>query len=636
MIVCISCKSENIDEAKFCINCGSSTLKQCSVCSLSFSGNANFCYQCGNKLVNAAKEPEKRKKTSSESTTESAPSVSAPVNTNTKKMKKSIGEPDFKVKVNIIYGEKMSAVATDNGGGWRVLQLYKSDNYEAILNRILSIYFPEDKQTKLGPITNYRIYLLDFKKDTINKSKFVDLEHYMESNGLTTLKTFFYIQLWRKFDGLFSNAAARYHETNADGCYDPAAPESLKAQTHAQDATISTTTSTPDTTNETRPKPDKAKKSPSTGMKETVCVYQNPKETTPNKTSSSPISVIDKTNETPAALLTLPITLVKNKNTNSVIDENSTQNRPVKPKPNSSRNDSKSRDSVVKTCGGDSAKIVASSSTNVGSTESVKAEKENPKKSVQYSQSYEDNGGEKQKLDYYDRESSGSYYNRGYNYNHRYYSTKSDAYYNNRGHSRHYEGYGRNYFESNTLHDDKNYLSFERTSYSNSYIRGRGSYNGSRNYNNNWDETNYQRSSNYHHRNNSYYNRYDDQRSDSARDGDEKAQQSGSGSSEVPKKTLMSSVKIENVDDDVIIDDAAQGDKLAKRSSAAKTFDGGDGKRNSAAKSTARKNTIVEKLLQNNSQEEDSDEEKKNMKIKTVKDFKSGNMQLVNDRYNTY
>jgi hypothetical protein len=49
---------------------------------------------------------------------------------------------DFKVKVNIIYGEKMSAVATYNGGGWRVLQLYKSDNYEAILNKMLSIYFP--------------------------------------------------------------------------------------------------------------------------------------------------------------------------------------------------------------------------------------------------------------------------------------------------------------------------------------------------------------------------------------------------------------------------------------------------------------------------------------------------------------
>jgi hypothetical protein len=100
----------------------------------------------------------------------------------------------------------------------------------------------------------------------------------MESNGLTTLKTFFYMQLWRKYDGVFSNTAAKYHEANADGCYDPTAPNSPKSHTHAQDATISTTTSTPDNT-KIHTKSDKAKKStPSTGMKETVCVYQNPKE----------------------------------------------------------------------------------------------------------------------------------------------------------------------------------------------------------------------------------------------------------------------------------------------------------------------------------------------------------------------
>jgi hypothetical protein len=53
-----------------------------------------------------------------------------------------MGDPDLKVKVNIHYGKKTRAIATSNGGGCRVVQLFKKDSYEAIFNKILTIYFP--------------------------------------------------------------------------------------------------------------------------------------------------------------------------------------------------------------------------------------------------------------------------------------------------------------------------------------------------------------------------------------------------------------------------------------------------------------------------------------------------------------
>lgn len=468
----------------------------------------------------------------------------------------------------------------------------------------------------------------------------------MESNGLTTLKTFFYAQLWRKFDGTFSSAAARFHEINADGCYDPCAPDSTKSHAHAQDATISTTTSSPETS-EVRSKPDKPKTTSNSSMKETVCVYQNQKpETTTKQKDPAPSSSANKAPETIVPLITLPITPSNNPlmtlPITTTIAKSSTeesrvsQQKPKVPQPNSpaklsiSRNEStKSSDNVVSAS--DSAKSATSSTTGVGSLNvSVKKETESPQNSYQ-------SNSEKYKPSYHEEESRVNYYNRNHG---RYYNTKSADYYN-RGHSRNYESFNRNYYENSSINDDKNYFSFERTSYSNSY-KGQGYYSGSKYYNDSHGNQSHYRRSNYHHKNNSYFNRYDNQRNNSKKNEEEKAQQSGNGPKDDQTNALVSNIKIEIVDDDVIIDDSWQNEKFGKRSSSQsqnpKAYDGkNNGKRIFATKSTGKKPTIVEKLIQKNRQEDDSDEEKKNLKIKTVKDLKKDNMQLFNDAiYNVY
>ena len=50
MIVCPNCKSQNVSNAKFCLNCGSALNNTCPDCGFQHAPNSHFCPGCGKKL----------------------------------------------------------------------------------------------------------------------------------------------------------------------------------------------------------------------------------------------------------------------------------------------------------------------------------------------------------------------------------------------------------------------------------------------------------------------------------------------------------------------------------------------------------------------------------------------------------
>ena len=49
-IVCPKCKSQNVAEAKFCLNCGSALDNTCPDCGFQLAPNSRFCPGCGKQL----------------------------------------------------------------------------------------------------------------------------------------------------------------------------------------------------------------------------------------------------------------------------------------------------------------------------------------------------------------------------------------------------------------------------------------------------------------------------------------------------------------------------------------------------------------------------------------------------------
>ena len=46
-MICPNCKTENPEEARFCMHCGTSLIKHCSNCDAELQSNARFCMHCG-------------------------------------------------------------------------------------------------------------------------------------------------------------------------------------------------------------------------------------------------------------------------------------------------------------------------------------------------------------------------------------------------------------------------------------------------------------------------------------------------------------------------------------------------------------------------------------------------------------
>ncbi len=49
---------------------------------------------------------------------------------------------EYKVKINIVMGERMRQLSSEDGGGLRKVNLHDNDDYSEIFEKILNVYFP--------------------------------------------------------------------------------------------------------------------------------------------------------------------------------------------------------------------------------------------------------------------------------------------------------------------------------------------------------------------------------------------------------------------------------------------------------------------------------------------------------------
>ncbi|MBL9096977.1 MAG: zinc ribbon domain-containing protein, partial [Alphaproteobacteria bacterium] len=48
---CVTCGSDNLDRAKFCVECGGALVARCKACHVELPAGAKFCLECGTKVV---------------------------------------------------------------------------------------------------------------------------------------------------------------------------------------------------------------------------------------------------------------------------------------------------------------------------------------------------------------------------------------------------------------------------------------------------------------------------------------------------------------------------------------------------------------------------------------------------------
>ena len=53
-----------------------------------------------------------------------------------------MSETEYKVKINILMGDRMLQLSTEDGGGWRKVKLHNDDDFSEIFKKILDVYFP--------------------------------------------------------------------------------------------------------------------------------------------------------------------------------------------------------------------------------------------------------------------------------------------------------------------------------------------------------------------------------------------------------------------------------------------------------------------------------------------------------------
>ena len=59
---CLACKTNNLESARFCNQCGSSMAARCSACGQSNPPDSKFCNQCGKRLNGSRAAPPRQER----------------------------------------------------------------------------------------------------------------------------------------------------------------------------------------------------------------------------------------------------------------------------------------------------------------------------------------------------------------------------------------------------------------------------------------------------------------------------------------------------------------------------------------------------------------------------------------------
>jgi hypothetical protein len=131
ILKCNKCSAKIEIDYKFCSKCGTSLDVECSKCLMRADSSMNFCTNCGEKMIKS------NRCVNHNSTIKQSSFYNRNLKANN-----SIKHLQVICKVNILFGEEFKEIKQDEGGGIRIIYLYKTDKFFDIKQKIIDIYFP--------------------------------------------------------------------------------------------------------------------------------------------------------------------------------------------------------------------------------------------------------------------------------------------------------------------------------------------------------------------------------------------------------------------------------------------------------------------------------------------------------------